>query len=171
MIAQQTVDEEQQMSTLFRVIGASIVLTLGALVSATSVAQQPAVATKPPLYERLGGLKGISLVVDDFIVRLVANKTLNKNPAIDAGRKSAPAPYLKLQVAQLVCEVAGGPCKYAGKDMKSSHAHLNISEKEWDVMAGEFKKSLNKFKVPAAEQNELFEIVGKTKPDIVVRKG
>jgi hemoglobin len=171
MIAQQTVDEEQQMSTLFRVIGASIVLTLGALVSATSVAQQPAVATKPPLYERLGGLKGISLVVDDFIDRLVTNKTLNKNPAIDAGRKSAPAPYLKVQVAQLVCEVAGGPCKYTGKDMKSSHAHLNISEKEWDVMAGEFKKSLNKFKVPAAEQNELFEIVGKTKPDIVVRKG
>jgi hemoglobin len=38
-------------------------------------------------------------------------------------------------------------------------------------MAGEFKKSLNKFKVPAAEQNELFEIVGKTRPDIVVRKG
>jgi hemoglobin len=157
------------MSTLFRVIGASIVLALGALVTATSVAQQPAAATKPPLYERLGGLKGISLVVDDFIDRLVANKTLNKNPAIDAGRKAAPAPYLKVQVAQLVCEATGGPCKYTGKDMKSSHAHLNISAKEWDVMAGEFKKSLSKFKVPAAEQDELFEIVGKTKPDIVVR--
>ena len=158
------------MSTLFRVIGASIVLALGALVTATSVAQQPTAATKPPLYERLGGLKGISLVVDDFIDRLVANKTLNMNPAIDAGRKAAPAPYLKVQVAQLVCEATGGPCKYTGIDMKSSHAHLNISETEWDVMAGEFKKSLSKFKVPAAEQNELFEIVGKTKPDIVVRK-
>jgi hemoglobin len=55
--------------------------------------------------------------------------------------------------------------------MKSSHAHLNISEKEWDVMAGEFKKSLDKFGVPAAEQNELFEIVGKTKVDIVLRRG
>jgi len=54
--------------------------------------------------------------------------------------------------------------------MKESHAHLNISEREWDVMAEEFKKSLNKFKVPAAEQKELFDIVGKTKPDIVVRK-
>ena len=54
--------------------------------------------------------------------------------------------------------------------MKSSHAHMNISEKEWDIMAAEFKKSLDKFKVPAAEQNELFEIVGKTKADIVVSK-
>jgi hemoglobin len=47
---------------------------------------------------------------------------------------------------------------------------MNISEKEWDVMAKEFKKSLDKFKVPAAEQKELFEIVGTTKADIVVRK-
>lgn len=157
------------MSILVRLIGVSILVVLGALVSATAQAQQPAAGT-PSLYERLGGLKGISMVVDDFIDRLVVNKTLNKNPAIDAGRKASPAPYLKVQVSQLVCQASGGPCKYAGKDMKSSHAQLNISEKEWAVMAGEFKKSLDKFKVPAAEQNELFEIVGKTKADIVVRK-
>jgi hemoglobin len=129
--------------------------------------QTPAPA---PLYERLGGLKGITVVVDDFINRLVANKTLNKNPAINAGRKSSPAPYLKFQVSQQVCEVTGGPCKYTGKGMKESHAHLNITEKEWDVMAVEFKKSLDKFKVPGAEQKELFEIVGKTKADIVTKK-
>jgi len=109
-------------------------------------------------------------VVDDFIDRLVANKTLNQNPAIAAGRKSSLPPYLKFQVAQLVCEVSGGPCKYTGKPMNESHALLNISEREWDVMAKEFKKSLDKFKVPAAEQKELFDIVGKTKADIVVRK-
>ena len=122
------------------------------------------------LYERLGGLKGITMVVDDFINRLVANKTLNKNPAINAGRKSSPAPYLKYQVSEMVCQVTGGPCKYTGKAMKESHSHLNISEAEWSVMASEFKKSLDKFKVPAAEQKELFEIVGTTKGDIVVRK-
>jgi hemoglobin len=125
--------------------------------------------SKNPL-RTLGGLKGITIVSDDFINRLVVNKTLNKNPAINAGRKSSPPPYLKFQVAQLVCEVSGGPCKYTGKTMKDAHAHLNISEKEWAIMAGEFKRSLDKFKVPAAEQKELFEIVGKTKADIVVRK-
>lgn len=160
------------MNVSLRLTGASIALALGALVTGTALAQQPAAAaTKAPLYERLGGMKGISLVVDDFIDRLVVNRTLNKNPAIDAGRKRSPAPYLKVQVSQLVCEVSGGPCKYTGKDMKSAHVHLNISEKEWDVMAGEFKKSLDKFRVPAAEQDELFEIVGKTRADIVVRKG
>jgi hemoglobin len=135
--------------------------------SGPALAQVPAGEPAKPLYERLGGLKGITLVVDDFIDRLVKNSTLNRNPEINAGRKRSPAPYLKFHVSTMVCEVTGGPCKYTGKDMKSSHAHMNITEKEWDVMVGEFKKSLAKFRVPAREQQELFEIVGKTKVDIV----
>jgi hemoglobin len=148
-------------------------LVVAALVAAaapsSAEAQSSGSASDPtsPLYERLGGLKGITAVVDDFIDRLVTNKTLNRNPEIDAGRKRSPAPYLKYQVSAMVCEVTGGPCKYTGKGMKESHAHMNITQKEWDVMAGEFKKSLAKFKVPAKEQQELFEIVGKTKADIV----
>jgi hemoglobin len=51
--------------------------------------------------------------------------------------------------------------------MKDSHARLNISEKDWDAMAAEFKATLDKFKVPEAEQKELFAIVGSTKADIV----
>ena len=146
----------------------SVAFVLGASFAPVVSAQQP--GAQKSLYDRLGGLHGITVVVDDFINRLVVNKQLNRNPAIDAGRKSAPAPYLKFQVSQMVCGVTGGPCKYTGKAMKESHAHLNISEKEWGVMAKEFKRSLDKFKVPAAEQKELFDIVGATKADIVVRK-
>ena len=146
----------------------SAVFTLSTSFTPLVWAQQA--GAQKSLYDRLGGLKGITVVVDDFINRLVANKELNKNPAINAGRKSSPAPYLKFQVSQMVCGATGGPCKYTGKAMKESHAHLNISEKEWGVMAAEFKKSLDKFKVPAAEQKELFDIVGTTKADIVVRK-
>ena len=143
-----------------------LLLVATAIVAPAALAQPAAV--QPSLYDRLGGLKGITVVVDDFIDRLVANETLNKNPAIDAGRKSSPAPYLKFQVSQMVCEVTGGPCKYTGKGMKETHSHLNITEQEWGVMAAEFQKSLDKFKVPAAEQKELFDIVGTTKADIVV---
>ncbi len=145
-----------------------VAVVLSVFVGFTARAQQSGV--QKTLYERLGGLKGITMVTDDFINRLVTNKTLNQNPAVDAGRKSSPPPYLKFQVSQLVCEVSGGPCKYTGKSMKEAHAHLNISEKEWEIMTAEFKKSLDKFKVPAAEQKELFEIVEKTKADIVVKK-
>jgi hemoglobin len=152
---------------ILKIVIASMAFVIATTIAPIATAQQE--DTKP-LYERLGGLKGITVVVDDFINRLVVNKQLNKNPAINAGRKSSPAPYLKFQVSQLICELSGGSCKYTGMAMKESHAHLNISEKEWDVMAKEFQKSLNKFKVPAAEQKELFDMVGKTKADIVVRK-
>ena len=153
---------------ILRMAMLSVALTLGISFAPVASAQQP--GAQNSLYDRLGGLKGITVVVDDFINRLVANKELNKNPAIDAGRKRSPAPYLKFQVSQMVCAVTGGPCKYTGKAMAESHAHLNISVKEWEVMAREFQKSLDKFKVPAAEQKELFDIVGTTKADIVVRK-
>jgi hemoglobin len=158
--------KEMKMKTLITAIAAIAFMT-GAF-APVALAEQA--AAKAPLYERLGGLKGITLVVDDFINRLVVNKTLNANPAINAGRQASPAPYLKFQVSQMICEATGGPCKYTGKGMKDSHTHLNITEAEWGVMADEFQKSLDNFKVPAVEQKDLFEVVGKTKSDIVTRK-
>jgi len=146
---------------------AAVLTFVGSSAALASESATPGDAQKP-LYDRLGGLLGITQVTDDFIDRLVTNKTLNANPAIDAGRKRSPASYLKFHVSTLLCQVTGGPCKYTGREMKASHVHLNISEKEWGVMVAEFKKSLARFKVPATEQQELFDIVGKTKGDIVM---
>ena len=150
--------------TLSRMGLSVVILVLGATFASAALAQEPA---QKSLYDRLGGLKGITVVVDDFIDRLVTNDTLNSNPEIDAGRLRSPPPYLKFQVSQMVCEATGGPCTYTGKGMKEAHAQMNITEAEWGVMADEFQKSLDKFAVPAAEQKELFGIVGTTKADIV----
>lgn len=120
------------------------------------------------LYDRLGGVYSIATVVDDFIERLLVNNTLNANPAIKAARDRVPKAGLKFQVATLVCEVTGGPCKYTGRTMKASHAHLNINEQQWQAMVADFRATLNKFKVPQKEQEELIAIVGSTKKDIVV---
>jgi hypothetical protein len=40
-----------------------------------------------PLFERLGGVKGITLVVDDFIRPAGQQCHAEQNPEIDAGRK------------------------------------------------------------------------------------
>jgi len=119
------------------------------------------------LYERLGGVYAIATVVDDFIERLLVNDILNANPKIKEARDRVPKAGLKYQVTALVSQVTGGPEKYAGRSMKDSHAHLNITEKEWQAMVADFKITLNKFKVPAKEQEELITIVATTKPDIV----
>jgi hemoglobin len=119
------------------------------------------------LYDRLGGLAPISVVVSDFIDALVPDTVLNANPAIDAARKRVPAPYLKYHVTAMVCQATGGPCQYHGRGMKESHAHMNITEQEWDRMVTLFKGVLAKHKVPAKETQELLDIVGSTKADIV----
>jgi len=120
------------------------------------------------LYDRLGGAYAIATVVDDFIERLLVNDVLNANSKIKEARDRVPKAGLKFRVTALVCEVTGGPEKYAGRTMKDAHAHLNITEKEWDAMVADFKITLNKFKVPQKEQDELIAIVATTKPDIVM---
>lgn len=132
-----------------------------------AMAQSGAQQKQQPLYDRLGGLAPISVVVNDFIDVLVPDAVLNANPAIDAARKRVPAPYLKYHVTAMVCQATGGPCQYHGRGMKESHAHLNITEREWDRMVILFKEVLAKHKVPAKETQELLEIVGSTKADIV----
>ena len=124
-------------------------------------------ATQASLYERLGGAYSIATVVDDFIERRLVNDTLNANRAINEARRRVPKAGLKFHVTALVCEVSGGPCKYTGRGMKESHQHLNITPPEWDAMVGDFKATLNKFKVPEREQQELITIVGSTRNDIV----
>jgi len=142
--------------------------TLVALVALGSTAGAQAQKTEKSLYDRLGGAYPIAVVVDDFIDRLLIDDTLNANPAIKEARGRVPAPGLKFHVTTMVCEATGGPCKYVGRDMKTAHARLNITQKEWDAMVADFRKTLNKFKVPVKEQEELIQIVGSTKKDIVV---
>jgi hemoglobin len=139
-------------------------ISLMVVVAGGLPAAQP--ATKS-LYERLGGVYSIATVVDDFIERLLVNDTLNANPAINAARARVPKAGLKFHVTTLVCEVTGGPCKYSGRSMKESHHHLNIDEAQWLAMVADFRTTLDKFKVPAKEQEELVAIVAGTKKDIV----
>jgi hemoglobin len=146
----------------FALLIVTLPLALGR--SATAAGQE----TKKPLYERLGGVYPIATVVDDFIERLLVNDVLNANPRISAARAAVPKAGLKYRVTELVCQATGGPCHYTGRDMKTAHQHLNITEAEWRAMAADFKRSLDHFKVPAAEQNELFTIVESVKPQIVV---
>jgi hemoglobin len=123
---------------------------------------------KPSLYERLGGIYAIAAVVDTFIDRIMVDPVLNANPLVDEAHHRVPKAGFKYLVTEMMGEVTGGPQRYTGKSMKESHKHLNISPSEWVVFAGHFKAVLDQYKVPEAEQTELFALVGSTRPDIVV---
>lgn len=123
---------------------------------------------QPSLYERLGGVYSIATVVDDFIDRIMVDERLNANPAVDEAHHKVPPPGFKYLVTEMVCWAAGGPQNYTGRTMRDSHEHLNITEEEWQAFTDDLQQTLDKFDVPAAEQDELKTIVNSTHDDIVV---
>lgn len=137
-------------------------LTAGSLVGAlVACSSQPADKPQATLYERLGGKPAITAVVDDFVGNVAADERINGHFArTDIGR-------LKMLLVEQICDVTGGPCSYSGRDMKSAHAGLGISEAQFTALVEDLVKTLEKFKVPAAEKEELLRLLGPMKSDIV----
>jgi hemoglobin len=115
----------------------------------------------PSLYERLGKKDAITAVVDDFVGR-VANDT-----RINGKFANANIPRLKMLLVEQICAASGGPCTYTGRDMKTTHAGMGVTGEQFDALVGDLVASLNKFKVPEREKNELLSALGPMKKDIV----
>jgi hemoglobin len=124
---------------------------------------------KPSLYDRLGGIYNIATVVDDFIDRIMVDPRLNANPRVDEAHHRVSPPGFKYLVTEMVCWATGGPQIYSGRSMGDSHRHLMITDEEWMAFMDDFQQTLDKFKVPQPEQEELKAIVESTKESIVVR--
>jgi hemoglobin len=121
-------------------------------------------ATAPSLYKRLGGREGIALVVGDFVGNMAAD------PRVNARFKDIKGPELeklKSNLADQICDAAGGPCSYLGRDMKTTHKGMKITEAEWTATVENLGKALDKHKVPAKEKQELVGLLAPMKGDIV----
>lgn len=118
------------------------------------------------LYQRLGERKAIVAVVDDFVNNCANDKRIN---TFFAATASDPARLAKFKgnLVDQICEASGGPCKYAGKDMKTAHAGMGITSADFDALVEDLVKSLNKFKVSSADQKTLLGVLGPMKPQIV----
>jgi hemoglobin len=74
---------------------------------------------------------------------------------------------LKRLPVEQFCAGTGGPCTYTGRDMKSAHMGMGVLGANFSVLVEDLAKSLNKYKVPAREQQELLAILAPMKKDIV----
>ena len=74
---------------------------------------------------------------------------------------------LQTNLGDQICDAAGGPCAYLGRDMKTTHTGMGITEAEWTATVEDLVKALNKFKVGQKEQQELLGALGAMKKDIV----
>ena len=134
-------------------------MTLGACASMQSQS-----AAGPSLYKRLGGREGIAIVVGDFTANMAADPRVNIR---FKDTKPAELEKFKSNLADQICEATGGPCSYVGKDMKTAHKDMRITEDEWNATVENLVKALDKNNVQASAKQELLGALGPMKKDIV----
>jgi len=135
------------------------------LVLLAAVPSHAQMAKEASLYERLGGKKAIIAVVDDFVGRVAKDNRINsffKETAADPARLAA----FKGKLVDQICEASGGPCKYTGKDMKSAHQGMGISEADFNALVEDLVGALDKFKVAPEDKQTLLGVLGPMKKDI-----
>ena len=113
------------------------------------------------LYERLGGKDAITAVVDDFVANVAADNRINKFFA------KTNVPNLKRNLVDQICQATGGPCTYTGRDMRTAHKGMGITDADFNALVEDLVKALDKNKVGATEKNELLTALGGLKNQIV----
>ncbi len=116
----------------------------------------------PSLYDKLGGREAIGAVVTDFVESVKVDERIK-------GKFAGTTDWegLRTKLTDQICAAAGGPCTYTGKDMKTTHQGMGITEADFNALVDDLKKTLDKFKVGEKEQAELLQALAPMKKDIV----
>jgi len=153
-------------------------LQASAAEAAAEAAPQAAPGAEKSLYERLGGVFAIAMVVDHFSDAIVRNPMVgkaSKNPSLKAWHTKSLGrlPGLKFMRTLWVCEVTGGPFKFSATKpgathlgLEEAHRDLKISPAEFDEVAAELGRTLDHFKVPAREKGEVLAAFAAHKAEV-----
>ncbi len=116
----------------------------------------------PSLYDKLGGREAIGAVVADFVESVKTDERIK-------GRFAGTTDWegFKTKLTDELCVAAAGPCTYTGKDMKTAHQGMGLTEADYSAFVDDLKKTLDKFKVGEKEQAELLGAIAPMKKDIV----
>jgi hemoglobin len=116
------------------------------------------------LYERLGGYDGITAFADNLLPRLQADSRLRRywdNRGDDGVARE------KQLLIDFLCSSAGGPTYYTGRDMKTSHRGMKITEEDWIAFCGHAVVTMDALTIPKRECDEIVAFVTSLKSDIV----
>ena len=116
------------------------------------------------LYKRLGGYDALAAVTDDFLGRLATDSQFSR---FFVGHSADSIKRIRQLIVDELCAATGGPCVYTGRDMKTAHAGLGITDKDWEASVNLLIATLDKFSVPAKEKEEVVGAIGGLKKDIV----
>lgn len=118
----------------------------------------------PSLYQRLGGYDKIAAIANDYFSRLRGDPQFSR---FTGGRSQDSLKRARQLLVDQLCSLTGGPCVYIGRDMKTAHGGLGISDMDWQASMKHLALALDKFKVTGKEKEELLAIVAAYQKDIV----
>ncbi len=116
------------------------------------------------LYERLGGYDGITAFASDLLPRLQGDSQLGRfwqNRGDDGIARE------KQLLVDYLCANAGGPMVYTGRNMKTTHIGMKISESDWSTFLGHAGETMKALQVPQQECDDIAAFVSSLKGDIV----
>ncbi len=117
------------------------------------------------LYERLGGYDAIAAATDDLLLgRLVNDPELGvywKGKCQDSLRND------RQLIVDFLVEASGGPAYYRGRDMKTSHTGMGITDREWEIFMRHTRAMLAHLAVPERESQEVIGFLESLKSDVV----
>ena len=144
----------------------SLVLAAAALLTMPAFAQTASApaATSSALYDTFGGKPGLVKLMDDFMVRLLAD------PRTGPHFKPANQQRVKDQLVDQFCVVLGGPCVYKGADMKSSHANLDITKGDFNALVEVLQQAMDAQDIAFGAQNQLLAALAPLHRDVITVK-
>lgn len=113
------------------------------------------------LYARLGQRAGIEAVVADFTNRMAKDRRVNRR------FQNVNAQAFIAKLTDQICQASGGPCTYTGKDMRTAHAGMKITNREWNITVAHLTAAMRAKGVKPKEQREVLAMLGPMKGDIV----
>lgn len=114
------------------------------------------------LYERLGSADGISRIVDDVIAAHLVN------PVVGPRFQSvADLEHAKQMAREFFAAGSGGPEAYTGRDMRTAHRGMNISEQEYLAVMDDIMGVLAKHGIDEATQKDVLAILYSLKGEII----
>jgi hemoglobin len=116
------------------------------------------------LYERLGGYDVIASIIDDLLARMRNDPKMQR---FAGGRSTDSLARARQLLVDQMCALTGGPCVYIGRDMRTSHAGLQITESEWNANIQYSRQALDKHRIPSQEKAEFIALFERYKADIV----
>ena len=137
-----------------------LLLAACALVPAAASFAQGAPQTNQ-LYKAFGEKPGLVALMDDFMVRLLAD------PRTEPHFKPANQQRVKEQLVEQLCALSGGPCVYKGADMKSAHANLEIKKSDFHALVEVLQQSMDAKGIPFRKQNEMLALLAPMNRDII----